>query len=463
MNQDTICAIATAQGGAIGCIRVSGPDAIEITSRIFTPARKGKKLKDAKPYTLTFGHIHEEENIIDEVLVSLFRAPHSYTGEDSTEIMCHGSSYILQKVLQLLIGNGCRLAAPGEYTQRAFLGGKMDLSQAEAVADIIASSSRASHALAANQMRGGYSEAFDTLREKLLHLTSLLELELDFSEEEVEFADRTQLRDTMRQIKERIDALRSSFSLGNAIKEGVAVAIVGAPNVGKSTLLNRLLNEERAMVSDIAGTTRDVIEETLNIDGLPFRFIDTAGIRETDDPLESMGIERTYDRIGKAAVVLLVADARDDAEEISALYAGIPLRAEQRLIIVLNKCDRLDAQELASKQATLRERISVPVEWLSAKFETHLDGLLRSLRESVRTDDLDNAGATVVFNARHHEALLHASESLARARQGIEEGLPGDLLSQDIREVLHHLGTITGEITTNDILGSIFSRFCVGK
>ena len=277
MNQDTICAIATAQGGAIGCIRVSGPDAIEITSRIFTPARKGKKLKDAKPYTLTFGHIHEEENIIDEVLVSLFRAPHSYTGEDSTEIMCHGSSYILQKVLQLLIGNGCRLAAPGEYTQRAFLGGKMDLSQAEAVADIIASSSRASHALAANQMRGGYSEAFDTLREKLLHLTSLLELELDFSEEEVEFADRTQLRDTMRQIKERIDALRSSFSLGNAIKEGVAVAIVGAPNVGKSTLLNRLLNEERAMVSDIAGTTRDVIEERANIDGVVFRFLDTAG------------------------------------------------------------------------------------------------------------------------------------------------------------------------------------------
>ena len=355
------------------------------------------------------------------------------------------------------------MAQPGEFTIRAYLAGKLDLSQAEAVADIIASSSRASHALAANQMRGGYSAAFDTLREKLLHLTSQLELELDFSEEEVEFADRTQLRDTMRQIKERIDALRSSFSLGNAIKEGVAVAIVGAPNVGKSTLLNRLLSEERAMVSDIAGTTRDVIEETLNIDGLPFRFIDTAGIRETDDPLESMGIERTYDRIGKAAVVLLVADARDDAEEISALYAGIPLRAEQRLIIVLNKCDRLDAQELASKQATLRERISVPVEWLSAKFETHLDGLLRSLRESVRTDDLDNAGATVVFNARHHEALLHASESLARARQGIEEGLPGDLLSQDIREVLHHLGTITGEITTNDILGSIFSRFCIGK
>ena len=264
-------------------------------------------------------------------------------------------------------------------------------------------------------------------------------------------------------IEKELSALMERRRSRGMVGAAIRVMIVGIPNVGKSTLLNALLKEDRALVSDIAGTTRDVIEETLNIDGLPFRFIDTAGIRETDDPLESMGIERTYDRIGKAAVVLLVADARDDAEEISALYAGIPLRAEQRLIIVLNKCDRLDAQELASKQATLRERISVPVEWLSAKFETHLDGLLRSLRESVRTDDLDNAGATVVFNARHHEALLHASESLARARQGIEEGLPGDLLSQDIREVLHHLGTITGEITTNDILGSIFSRFCVGK
>lgn len=339
----------------------------------------------------------------------------------------------------------------------------MDLSQAEAVADVIASDNRAAHDLAFRQMRGGYSDEFGQLREKLVHLVSLLELELDFGEEDVEFADREQLLEILTAVERKITRLISSFALGNSVKNGIPVAIAGAPNVGKSTLLNALLKEDRALVSDIAGTTRDVIEETLNIDGLPFRFIDTAGIRETDDPLESMGIERTYDRIGKAAVVLLVADARDDAEEISALYAGIPLRAEQRLIIVLNKCDRLDAQELASKQATLRERISVPVEWLSAKFETHLDGLLRSLRESVRTDDLDNAGATVVFNARHHEALLHASESLARARQGIEEGLPGDLLSQDIREVLHHLGTITGEITTNDILGSIFSRFCIGK
>ena len=459
-DHDTIVAPATAAGGAIAVIRISGGKAFAVCDRIF---RGRRPLAEADGYTVHYGTVAEGDRVIDDVLAAVFRAPHSYTGENSVEISCHGSSYIVSEILRLLIAAGGRMAQPGEFTIRAYLAGKLDLSQAEAVADMIASSSRAAHALASTQMRGGYSEELESLREKLLNLTSLLELELDFSEEDVEFADRTALRATMQRIAAEIDRLRSSFALGNAIREGVAVAIAGAPNVGKSTLLNRLLNEERAMVSDIAGTTRDVIEETLNIDGLPFRFIDTAGIRETDDPLESMGIERTYDRIGKAAVVLLVADARDDAEEISALYAGIPLRAEQRLIIVLNKCDRLDAQELASKQATLRERISVPVEWLSAKFETHLDGLLRSLRESVRTDDLDNAGATVVFNARHHEALLHASESLARARQGIEEGLPGDLLSQDIREVLHHLGTITGEITTNDILGSIFSRFCVGK
>ena len=446
-RNETIAAVATGTGGAVALIRISGERAVPIGDALFRSIQ-GKPLSTQKGYTIHYGTIRDGEAVIDEVLISLFRGPHSYTGEDMIEISCHASDYILRRVMELAIRHGARTARPGEFTLRAFLAGKMDLSQAEAVADVIASDNRAAHDLAFRQMRGGYSDEFGQLREKLVHLVSLLELELDFGEEAVE---------------RKITRLISSFALGNSVKNGIPVAIAGAPNVGKSTLLNALLKEDRALVSDIAGTTRDVIEETLNIDGLPFRFIDTAGIRETDDPLESMGIERTYDRIGKAAVVLLVADARDDAEEISALYAGIPLRAEQRLIIVLNKCDRLDAQELASKQATLRERISVPVEWLSAKFETHLDGLLRSLRESVRTDDLDNAGATVVFNARHHEALLHASESLARARQGIEEGLPGDLLSQDIREVLHHLGTITGEITTNDILGSIFSRFCVGK
>ena len=452
MNQDTICAIATAQGGAIGCIRVSGPDAIEITSRIFTPARKGKKLKDAKPYTLTFGHIHEEENIIDEVLVSLFRAPHSYTGEDSTEIMCHGSSYILQKVLQLLIGNGCRLAAPGEYTQRAFLGGKMDLSQAEAVADTIAASSRAAHALASTQMRGGYSEELESLREKLLNLTSLLELELDFSEEDVEFADRTALRATMQRIAAEIDRLRSSFALGNAIREGVAVAIAGAPNVGKSTLLNRLLNEERAMVSEIAGTTRDVIEECANIGGVLFRFLDTAGIRPTDDRLEQMGIQRTMSSIERARIVIHMVDASTLTGPVPA--PDFPLRPEQKLLTVVNKTDKAPAAW----------RLPEGVVGISAKHGEGIDALCDALRESVDTEALYH-GDPVVSNSRHYEALSAAREALGQALEGLAHGLPTDLLSEEIRQVITHLGAITGRgaIAPDEILQNIFSKFCIGK
>ena len=361
-DHDTIAAPATAAGGALAVIRVSGSDALTICDRIF---RGSAPLADAGGYTVHYGHIMADGRTLDDVLVTVFRAPRSYTGEDAAEISCHGSQYIVSETLRLLTAAGARMAQPGEFTIRAYLAGKLDLSQAEAVADIIASSSRASHALAANQMRGGYSEAFDTLREKLLHLTSLLELELDFSEEEVEFADRTQLRDTMRQIKERIDALRSSFSLGNAIKEGVAVAIVGAPNVGKSTLLNRLLNEERAMVSDIAGTTRDVIEERANIDGVVFRFLDTAGIRSTNDPLEQMGIARTMSSIERAQIIIRLIDASQPAVSVSGgnLSSGqtgrksapavpsadsaadtqspdFPLRPDQTLLTVYNKIDK---------------------------------------------------------------------------------------------------------------------------
>ena len=320
MNQDTICAIATAQGGAIGSIRVSGADAIRITSHIFTPAKSGKTLADCKPYTLTFGKIHDGEEIIDEVLVSLFRAPHSYTGEDSTEITCHGSSYILQQVLQLLIKHGCRLAGPGEYTQRAFLNGKMDLSQAEAVADLIASSSAATHRLAMSQMRGGFSKELTELRNQLLHFTSLIELELDFSDhEELEFADRTELCRLADHIEGVISRLVHSFSVGNAIKNGVPVAIIGETNAGKSTLLNVLLNEDKAIVSNIHGTTRDVIEDTTNIGGITFRFIDTAGIRETNDTIESLGIERTFQKLEQAEIVLWMIDATDATSQMNQL------------------------------------------------------------------------------------------------------------------------------------------------
>jgi tRNA modification GTPase trmE len=340
MNQDTICAIATAQGGAIGSIRVSGPEAISITSHIFQPAKPGKLLSEQKPYTLTFGRIYNGEEVIDEVLVSLFRAPHSYTGEDSTEITCHGSAYILQQVMQLLIKNGCRMAQPGEYTQRAFLNGKMDLSQAEAVADLIASSSAATHRLAMSQMRGGFSKELTDLRNKLLNFTSMIELELDFSEEDVEFADRSALRKLADEIEQVISRLVHSFNVGNAIKNGVPVAIIGETNAGKSTLLNVLLNEDKAIVSDIHGTTRDVIEDTINIGGITFRFIDTAGIRETNDTIESLGIERTFQKLDQAEIVLWMIDSSDASAQIKQLSEKIIPRCEEKqLIVVFNKAD----------------------------------------------------------------------------------------------------------------------------
>ena len=387
MNQDTICAIATAQGGAIGSIRVSGPEAITITGRIFTPAKSGKLLSEQKPYTLTFGRIYNGEEMIDEVLVSLFRAPHSYTGEDSTEITCHGSSYILQQVMQLLIKNGCRMAQPGEYTQRAFLNGKMDLSQAEAVADLIASSSAATHRLALSQMRGGFSKELTTLREKLLNFTSMIELELDFSEEDVEFADRSALRRLADEIEEVIARLANSFSVGNVIKNGVPVAIIGETNAGKSTLLNVLLNEDKAIVSDIHGTTRDVIEDTVNIGGITFRFIDTAGIRETSDTIESLGIERTFQKLDQAEIVLWMIDSADAISQLTLLSDKILPRCEHKqLILVFNKVELINETQKNELASQFSEHIGSEIEsiFISAKQRLYTDELQQDRKSSCR-------------------------------------------------------------------------------
>lgn len=461
MNQDTICAIATAPGGAIGCIRVSGPEAISITSRIFTPASQGKKLEDSKPYTLTFGRIYEDKELIDEVLVSLFHAPHSYTGEDSTEITCHGSNYILQKVLQLLIRNGCRLAHPGEYTQRAFLNGKMDLSQAEAVADLIASSSAATHRLAMSQMRGGFSKELAALRDRLLHFTSLMELELDFSDhEELEFADRSELCRLTADIEKVISRLAHSFSVGNAIKNGIPVAIIGETNAGKSTLLNVLLNEDKAIVSDIHGTTRDVIEDTVNIGGITFRFIDTAGIRETSDTIESLGIERTFQKLQQAEIVLWMIDATGGTTRISQLSEQILPRCKgKQLILVFNKAD-LVADTSNITPVNLPPNIHSII--LSAKQRSHIEELQQMLIDAANLPTVTQ-NDIIVTNMRHYEALNHALEAIRRVRQGLTDNIPGDLVSQDIRECIFHLGDIAGEVTNDMVLRNIFRHFCIGK
>ena len=459
MNQDTICAIATAQGGAIGCIRVSGPEAIDITSRIFTPAAAGKKLEDCKPYTLTFGRIYEDAEVVDEVLVSLFRAPHSYTGENSTEITCHGSNYILQKVLQLLIKNGCRMAKPGEYTQRSFLNGKMDLSQAEAVADLIASSSAATHRLAMNQMRGGFSKELAALRDQLLHFTSLIELELDFSDhEELEFADRSELCQLAGSIEKVISRLVHSFSVGNAIKSGVPVAIIGETNAGKSTLLNVLLNEEKAIVSDIHGTTRDVIEDTANIGGITFRFIDTAGIRETSDAIENLGIERTFQKLDQAEIVLWMIDATDASAQISQLSEQILPHCEgKQLILVLNKADLV---EKSSNTISINLPENIKSIRISAKEKMNIDGLQQMLITAANLP-IVTQNDIIVTNIRHYEALSHALEAIHRVQQGLANNLSGDFVSQDIRECIFHLNDIAGEVTNDMVLQNIFGHFCL--
>ena len=443
-TDSTIVAPATATGGAVVVIRLSGPRAVDIADSMF----RGKQpLADCEGYTMHYGRVVDEnDRVVDDVVVALFRAPHSYTGDDTVEITIHGSEYITSEVMRLAINRGATMAMPGEFTRRAFLAGKMDLSRAEAVADVIASDSMWSHSVASTQMRGGYSERLAMLRNELLHLCSLLELELDFSEEDVEFADRTLLRNTLNDIGSQIEQLTSSFALGKALKDGVNVAIVGKPNVGKSTLLNALVEEDRAMVSDIAGTTRDTIEATTVINGVRYRFVDTAGIHATDDTLEQMGIDRTHRAIANASVVIHLTTADNPA------FEDVEHDDSQHYIRVINKIDAV----------TMPLTLAPDVMRISAKMGIGIEELRERLAATVDTSKL-GTGSVVVSNMRHYAALREAYAALTSARTAMDAGLPSDLLSEDIRRVVHHLGEITGEITSDDILHSIFSHFCIGK
>lgn len=461
MNE-TICAISTAPGtGGIAVIRVSGADALAICDRVFHPHEEGKRLASQKGYTLTYGTVVDDSGeMVDEVVAAVFRAPRSFTGEDTVEFTCHGSIYIQQTILRLLIAQGCRMAGPGEFTQRSFLNGKMDLSQAEAVADLIASTSAGQHRLAMNQMRGGFSQELKALREQLLHLTSLMELELDFADhEELEFADRKELEEIASRIERTISRLAQSFKAGNAIKNGIPVAIIGETNAGKSTLLNALLNEEKAIVSDIHGTTRDVIEDTVNIQGVLFRFIDTAGIRETRDTIEALGIERSFRAIERADIVLWLVDQTEADKQIAALSGKVlPLCEGKQLILVLNKSD-LNASKpsIVNRQLSINKVLSI-----SAKHKEGIDQLQSLLVEAAHLPALSSSDV-IVTNLRHYEALSRALEAIRRMQEGLSSGLSGDFISQDLRECIFHLSDIVGEVTTDMVLQSIFTHFCIGK
>ncbi len=466
-DNSTITAISTAHGmGAIAIIRLSGDNAIEISDKVFVSA-SGKKLSQQAPNTLHLGFIYDEDVPVDEVIISLFKAPNSYTGEDLVEISCHGSLYIQQRILELLVSKGARTAGPGEFTLRAFLNGKMDLSQAEAVADLIASTSRSFHKVAMNQMRGGFTDEIKKLRERLLKFVSLIELELDFSEEDVEFADRNQLRKLVEEIEKLLGTLKNSFALGNAIKHGIPVAIVGKTNSGKSTLLNLLLKEDKAIVSEIEGTTRDFIEDTISIDGIHFRFIDTAGLRYTTDQVEKLGIERTYKKISQASIVMLMIDPATKTDEIIRSVNDIEKQVkgtDKKFIVIINKIDLLKKQDLESLEKNIlaildKEDRVIPV---SAKKGDNLPGLEKALKEIIHAENIEQHDV-IVTNARHYEALKHSHEAILRVSDGLESQISGDLLAQDIRETLHYLGEITGEITTDEILGNIFKNFCIGK
>ena len=468
-SEECICALATPAGGAIGIIRLSGSEAIRLTDKVFVSV-SGKQLSAAKPNTLHYGEIKDKDgHTIDDVLVSVFRAPHSYTGEDSTEISCHGSRYILQQVLQRLIEVGCRQAEPGEYTRRAYMNGKMDLSQAEAVADLIASTNKATHQMALSQLKGHFSSELTVLREKLLKMTSLLELELDFSDhEELEFADRSELRALAAEIEKKITTLAHSFETGNALKQGVPVAIVGKTNVGKSTLLNRLLHEEKAIVSNIHGTTRDVIEDTTLIDGITFRFIDTAGIRKTDDVVENIGIERTYQKMEEAKIVIWLLDAQPTEAEIEDMKEK---NQGKKLLMVFNKIDEIsfdkavlssDENSQTSSSISLSDE-NVSILNISARTGENVSGLEQAL---VRAADIPEIteNDVIVTSARHYEALLRADESLSRVLESMDMGMSGDIIAEDLKMVLEELGEITGgQISSQETLNNIFKHFCIGK